>query len=390
MQSTLFAAAPAAPPVRIVWENVPGVLSTKDNAFGCFLAGLAGEDVELVPPGKRWSNAGCVYGPARAIAWRTLDAQYFRLAQRRRRVFVVASAGDGFDPSQVLLEWEGVRRDSAPRRTSGQSTAASLAASADHHGYSSPRGDGSDNLIAGTLTGTGAADENHAANGRLVPDVSLCLNAGAMGRIDVESETMIPVAFDTTQITSAANRSSPKPGDPCHPLAAGAHPPAVAFDCKASGLAGFGVGEVSSTLRAMGHADSHQNGGGHLAVSYSTKLHNTRSNQAGKLYEEYTVGLDVNSPPPALVTSMLVRRLTPVECERLQGFPDGYTLIPWHLGYWHPQKHPKEVVEAVTSKCPDGPRYKALGNSMATHVMAWIGRRLNAHIERIAREQEAA
>src|SRR5690606_7906678 len=78
----------------IVWENVPGVLSSKDNAFGCFLGALAGEDCELKPAGKRWPNSGFVLGPQRAIAWRILDAQYFGVAQRRRRVFVVASARD--------------------------------------------------------------------------------------------------------------------------------------------------------------------------------------------------------------------------------------------------------------------------------------------------------
>ncbi|KMN17701.1 DNA cytosine methyltransferase [Pseudomonas weihenstephanensis] len=100
----------------IVWENVPGVLSDKGNAFGCFLGSLAGEDCELQPPRKRWEDAGCVYGPKRTISWRILDAQYFGLAQRRRRVFVVASARYGFDPLEVLFEREGSRRDSPPRR----------------------------------------------------------------------------------------------------------------------------------------------------------------------------------------------------------------------------------------------------------------------------------
>ncbi len=98
----------------IVWENVPGVLSDKGNAFGCFLGALAGEDCEMQPPGKKWQDAGCVYGPKRTIAWRVLDAQYFGLAQRRRRVFVVASARDRFDPTEVLFEREGARRDSPP------------------------------------------------------------------------------------------------------------------------------------------------------------------------------------------------------------------------------------------------------------------------------------
>lgn len=102
----------------IVWENVPGVLSSKDNAFGCFLAGLAGESSELQPAGGKWTHAGCVSGPERVIAWRVLDAQFFGVAQRRRRVFVVASARKGFDPAAVLFELDSVRRDSAPRRES--------------------------------------------------------------------------------------------------------------------------------------------------------------------------------------------------------------------------------------------------------------------------------
>jgi len=113
-------------PCIIIWENVPGVLSDKGNAFGCFLGALAGEDCELQPSGQRWTNAGCVYGPKRAVAWRILDAQYFGLAQRRRRVFVVASARAGFDPAAVLFEREGVRRDTAPRRGEGQDVAGTI------------------------------------------------------------------------------------------------------------------------------------------------------------------------------------------------------------------------------------------------------------------------
>ncbi len=118
------------PPCIIVWENVPGVLSVRDNAFGCFLSGLSGEDTPFVPPRGKWTNAGVALGPARAVAWRILDAQFFRLAQRRRRVFVVASARAGFDPAAVLLEFEGVRRDTPPRRETGQDAAADARCSA--------------------------------------------------------------------------------------------------------------------------------------------------------------------------------------------------------------------------------------------------------------------
>ena len=104
----------------IVWENVPGVLSAKGNAFGCFLAGLAGEDEPLEPPGEKWSDAGCVFGPHRAVAWRCLDAQYFGLAQRRQRVFLVWCPGDGADPAAILFERPRVLGHPPARGEAGQ------------------------------------------------------------------------------------------------------------------------------------------------------------------------------------------------------------------------------------------------------------------------------
>ena len=112
----------------------------------------------------------------------------------------------------------------------------------------------------------------------------------------------------------------------------------VAFDCKASGQNGFGVGEIMSTLRSMGHKGSHTNGGGHASVQYGSA----------------------------------VRRLTPRECERLQGFPDDFTLVPFR-----------------NRMMADGPRYKMLGNSMAVPVMAWIGQRI-AVVDAMVSERLAA
>nr|WP_273968101.1 phage N-6-adenine-methyltransferase [Enterobacter cancerogenus] len=160
----------------IVWENVPGVLSSKDNAFGCFLAGLAGESSELQPAGGKWTHAGCVSGPERFIAWRVLDAQFFGVAQRRRRVFVVASARKGFDPGAVLFELDCVRRDSAPRRET-QKVVAALTA----------RG-----------VGTCGADDNQAQAGHLIAfgggntaghiDVATACTAHGI-RLDFDTET---------------------------------------------------------------------------------------------------------------------------------------------------------------------------------------------------------
>lgn len=220
-------AANGQQPAVIIWENVPGVLSTRDNAFGCFLGELAGESGPLEPAGRRWTDAGCVYGPARAVAWRVFDAQYFGLAQRRRRVFVVASARNGFDPAKVLFEFEGVRRDTPPRREAGEASA----------GAAAPRAGGAGALIA------------HCA------DVSptLCRNSYSPTKClegDEADWTVAVMPFDTTQITSPSNRSNPQWGDPCHPLAAQAHPPAIAA-----------TGDVAHALRGEGF-DASEDGTG--------------------------------------------------------------------------------------------------------------------------------
>jgi len=133
----------------------------------------------------------------------------------------------------------------------------------------------------------------------------------------------------------------------------------IAFDCKASGQNGFGVGEVASTMRSMGHTASHQNGGGHQAVAFM-------AGQGAKarsldIKTEQTPSLKASNSGlntcPSVMLGMKVRRLTPRECERLQGFPDDYTLIPFTHG----------------KPAADGPRYKALGNSMAVSCMLYIG-----------------
>ena len=97
-------------PCILVWENVPGVLNTKDNAFGCFLGGLAGEDMPLQPAGKKWTNAGAVFSHRRQIAWRTLNAEFFGVPQSRRRVFLVASARN-ICPSEILFEQQSSEGD---------------------------------------------------------------------------------------------------------------------------------------------------------------------------------------------------------------------------------------------------------------------------------------
>ncbi len=114
-------------PRFLLWENVPGVLSTNDNAFGCFLAGLVGAD-RAIAPTAGWRSAGVVTGPIGTAAWRILDAQYFKLAQRRARLFLVFCFGDGTDPAEILFEFDGMRRDTPPSRETREGVTGTLSA----------------------------------------------------------------------------------------------------------------------------------------------------------------------------------------------------------------------------------------------------------------------
>lgn len=592
-------------PSVIFWENVPGVLSTKDNAFGCFLAGLAGSGDPLVPEpcppaGKSssfwkwdkkacqhtpsWPSAGAVLGPQRAVAWRVLDAQYFGVAQRRRRVFVVASARNGLDPAAVLFEWDGLRRDTAPSREAGEETAADAGVGAGGasssvafggnrtsgsiditpallaHPGSGWKGDFESETFlvqpqgveigpsGGKLTDlnptldTRAKDgpiRNQLAgavlmpaaigcdnyNGRLTGDVATTLATQSGDGVSSGPSVMVP----SFAIQAGALRTNPDSGpdgvgiqaDHAYTLEARAEVQCVAapvaFPANLSGTQCASAENLSPALgaknptavaftvgnlvRGAGPSPSNEvfptltvsKGSGlsdqQPSVAYSTKLHNTQSNQAGKFYAEYTTALDRSSPPPAVVafsckdhgadagelsptlramghgashanaggqvavafqdrfrgddgrgydrappmsveqtgtletvkpwnvaTAMQVRRLTPRECERLQGFqwlctPDypgawqddagrwwspDYTDIPW-TEY---QRIQKQAAKAGTSfeaelkkrgkvlrgpktpDCPDGPRYKALGNSWAVPNVRWIGRRIDAELRR--------
>ncbi len=349
----------------IVWENVPGVLSSKDNAFGCFLAGLAGESSELQPAGGKWTHAGCVSGPERVIAWRVLDAQFFRVAQRRRRVFVVASARTGFDPAAVLFELDSVRRDSAPRRESQPEIARNAGErtkvgshwdnpanphptlnqsnniggiGASNQELFSQRGSGlvsdsysdvSRTLLAKENDSTAEDLETYVVHGTQDPDINREL-AHTLGRNNGQENACIAFSYKDNDADATSDLSPTiSAGNHDKSNAKSGQPPAIAMTYTAPAIGHFKTDNISSTL--------------------------TKS--AGQGNGETQNGAFV-------LKNMEVRRLTPIECERLQGFPDNHTLIGWRG---------KDADE-----CPDGPRYKAIGNSMAVPVMRWIGERIAA------------
>lgn len=347
----------------IVWENVPGVLSSKDNAFGCFLAGLAGESSELQPAGGKWTHAGCVSGPERVIAWRVLDAQFFGVAQRRRRVFVVASARKGFDPAAVLFELDSVRRDSAPRRESQPEIArnAGERTKVGSH-WDNPEnphptlnqsnnigGIGASNQELFSQRGSGLVSDSYS-------DVSRTLLAKENDSTAEDLETYVVHGTQDPDI----NREL------AHTLGRnnGQENACIAFSYKDNGA--DATSDLSPTIRAGNHDKSHANSGQPPAIAIAGntigRAPENGGNGTGYCKEVgYTL---TKSDQHGVAYGMQVRRLTPIECERLQGFPDNHTMISWRG---------KDAAE-----CPDGPRYKAIGNSMAVPVMRWIGERIAA------------
>ena len=358
----------------VVWENVPGVLSSKDNAFGAFLGLLSGEDCALEPPGPKWANAGYVHGPQRAIAWRVLDAQYFGVAQRRRRVFVVASARANFNPAAVLFEREGVRRDIAPSREAQQNVTsdAGRCAKSPSHWDGGPHptlnqsyntgGIGASNQELFSQRGAGIVGQAVAIHPHCIgraatagPQGKEYLEGGAAYTCDARGVAQAvaiqhAVCAITGDIAHALNTANNGKG--CSEDGTGRGVPTIAQSVALRGRDGGATaelgGEVATCLRASG-------GGGDKphVLAFGGQM------STPQVDENLSQTLQAKNPQ-AVSINLAVRRLTPVECERLQGFPDNHTNVTY-------RKKP----------AADGPRYKAIGNSMAVPCMAWIGARIS-------------
>jgi DNA (cytosine-5)-methyltransferase 1 len=288
-------------PRWLVWENVPGVLSIDaGRTFGSFLGGLA-------KLGYGW-------------AYRVLDAQFFGVAQRRRRVFVVAHLRDWRRAAEVLFEPDCLRGNPAPRQGSREGIAGTLTS-----GSGGGRYDKQPHNLAPALTASFAdkqgLDNQHidGGGGISLPSVAGCLQwrDGKGPDSNTNPGHLIPI------------------------------------------LQGGFFDEATHTLRGEGF-DANEDGTGR-----GTPLVPFYASQSG----DSRLGMSVPGVPPVRCTQPIgllqgaaVRRLTPRECERLQGFPDDFTRIPWR--------------GRSAEECPDGPRYKALGNSMAVPVVTWIGRRI--------------
>jgi DNA (cytosine-5)-methyltransferase 1 len=346
-------------PRWVVWENVPGVLSSNGGRdFGSFLSALG--------------QSG--YG----FAYRVLDAQYFGVAQRRRRVFVVGYLGDWRRAAAVLFERESLRGNPAPSREKGEKPAPALTAGPpfSRTGNDRVECDAYVSQIVGPLTRASNAggtvthqdiSAQHLVTARMrgFGDYDCDGTASTVKARDYKDAT------DLVAIALAENTIGRKPmnggngdgfteGGPMYTLnATGVHGVAHQLAIPINTMTvqgrpsddlnprmGLGIGEPGDPCPTITSAHSHavaafQQTADCLTSAYGTKWNGNGSATNGSLFANH---------------NMAVRRLTPTECERLQGFPDGYTNIK--------------------DKCTDGPRYKALGNSMAVPVMKWIGERI--------------
>jgi DNA (cytosine-5)-methyltransferase 1 len=291
----------------VVLENVPGLFNSHEGRdFAGVVGALAG--TRFSPPRDGWRNAGCAVGPAGMVEWSVLDAQFWGLAQRRKRVFLVADLGDWSHRPPVLLERESMLGNPPTREKARQGVAGGAEGGTRGSGITGPldnrenaggAGWGTDWMIDGGLT------------------VSMALNAHPGGsRYDGESETFI-----TPQLYSIM-------------------PQRAGTDYKARAV------DVAQPLMGSGPVSGAQGGD---VVTHTLKADGFDASEDG-------TGRGV----PMVPAGSGVRRLTVTECERLQGFPDGFTAVPFR-----------------GKAAADGNRYKALGNSMAVPVMRWIGERID-------------
>ena len=358
---TYLAIAKRYRPNWLVWENVPGVLSSNGGRdFGSFLGGLA----------------ECGYG----FAYRVLDAQYFGVAQRRRRVFVVGYLGDWRLAAAVLFERHSLQGHPAPSREKRQGVAASTKSGVDRSGFdgveiinalcaADAKGAGNQYLadhkcvvhpsygIPGNWIGR--KPENGGNSTEPMYDVAPCLtktdqhgvaqaisydmkqhhNPQPSSTVQLTTKNCIGVRGDTPLIQPMAYNISPGKG-------------ALKEDIHVTDA------DATKTLDASASNPAMHQGGTAIVQPIGVDTYN--GTETGQV--SCTITADVGGPThsgPKVMQSMAVRRLTPVECERLQGFGDNYTDI-----------------KSKGKPTPDGPRYKALGNSMAVPVMAWIGQRI--------------
>jgi DNA (cytosine-5)-methyltransferase 1 len=359
-------------PKWCVWENVPGVLSSNGGRdFGSFLGAL----VELG------------YG----FSYRVLDAQYFGVPQRRRRVFVVGCLGDWESPAKVLFESTCLRRDPPPSRQKRKEVTGFTSSSFGNYGEGvgtirasgGDLGGGSETLVTFDRQSSGEYGTQQVASTVAARDYKSATDLIAKVYETHPADSRVKEMGDVSQTVTSRWGT----GGGNVPLVQNIEAYSLREDAKANNFSATPL-EVTPALQAL--RPSVQSHHAQTFVAQGVDVYNQcidgdvaatltkacgGSNTSGpKVLDTVAPTLTASNDPSrspqstevtnqvaaVYAATMAVRRLTPIECERLQGFPDDYTNIPWRS----------------KDESPDGQRYKAMGNSMAVPVMKWIGKRI--------------
>ncbi len=384
-------------PRFVIWENVPGAFSSNGGQdFRSVLEEIMETEIPMPQSGKwvkskkgkpippnapteirdgttwywriHWAKAGMVRGNGCSLAWRVLDAQYWGVPQRRKRIFLVADFA-GQSAPEILFECEGVPGDIAESREKGQETStgvrdgvttaggkrvtATITASYSTNWNGNSGADTGDHFVLAESRETGeevAGDAGDGADGSITfREVAgtLRANAGApKHEADWEQLVCQAAPFNTGQITSPQNGNKVEFGLPCHTLSANEHPPSAIISYS---LQGSMIGRADKNGPHGGNLACNQGGMAAVEKSFTPSQFGQYQEGIGTLRAN---GGDLGGGSENLVQkNCTVRRLTPLECERLQGFPDNWTNIPG---------------------ASDTGRYKGLGNSVAVPCVAWL------------------
>lgn len=371
-------------PRYMVWENVPGAFSSnKGQDFAAVLEEIIrivepeAPDIEV--PEKGWNTWGGYHdevGGRWSVAWRVHDAQHWGVPQRRRRISVVADFG-GDTAGEILFERKSVSGHLAPRGAAGEEAAGDFGAGAESAVKCLTAWDCQSKRVFSTVGkcptlqgGVGGGVNNPAilcaafkagqgakANGiGYAEECAPTLGAVSSGLNQCPSV----LVFDRAQITSPDNRSTVGPDKPCPALHTFGEVPAVCYQMQ--GFGDYREGDVASSCKQRDYKDSTD-----LVVSSVDCRNFTEGGEInGTLQAKESGGQSLNLQN-TVRTGMVVRRLTPMECERLQGYPDGWT----NIGEWRDSK-------GKLRDSADSPRYKACGNSIALPFWDFLAKRISA------------
>ena len=374
-----------------LWENVPGAFSSNKGAdFTEVVKHMAGLD-ELNTPTNGWGKEGAAVGSNGLLEWSVLDAQWFGLAQRRKRVFAIVDFGDWTSRPPILLERESLRGDSAPSRETRQDFTADVRASTEGKSWYSVDTQQPPARLAHEIAPCLAASMyKEPPSVMQLPSEPYQQVVGALCARDckgvgnqyvAEGKLVVEKAVYSFDSLASNSMKSKNPHSGCRQVEL-----AKCLDtsngCPRKNQGGLAVVAIAGNI--IGRTEGNGGNGNGFDESGACYTLTTNDRHAVAFAEPSRArALDVlknNEPSPTLSAKMgtggnnmpmiafsanpnsVVRRLTPIECERLQGFPDDWTKIPYR--------------NKSADDCPNGVRYKALGNSMAVNVMAWIGQKI--------------